>query len=101
MSQQDVHIHPAAPTPAEGHACGCAHDEGPVVLDLRPIPHAVRHGAALGAVGSTRPGASLVLVAPHDPVPLLRQIQDMVPVEIDYLERSPGEVHVQVTRLAG
>lgn len=104
MSTQDVHLHDRAPqqggdAPAPRTGCGCGHDEGPVVLDARPIPHAVRHGAVLGALGSTPPGGSLVLVAPHDPLPLLQQAQAMMPVEISYLERSPGEVHVRITRL--
>lgn len=101
MTTQDVHIHGRAPEQDAAPArpgCGCGHEEGPVVLDARPIPHAVRHGAVLGALGSVPVGGALVLVAPHDPLPLLRQVQEMIPVEIDYLDRSPGEVHVRITR---
>ncbi|MDF2808720.1 MAG: hypothetical protein K0S43_3666, partial [Cellulosimicrobium sp.] len=50
--------------PEEGHTCGCAHDDAEVVLDVRTIPHAVRHGVVFGALEALAPGDGLVLVAP-------------------------------------
>ncbi|OJX95463.1 MAG: hemerythrin [Micrococcales bacterium 73-15] len=99
MVQQDVQLHTSQPGRAEGHTCGCAHDDADPVLDVRPIPHAIRHGAVLGAFGATPPGSSLVIVAPHDPLPLLAQLRELAPIEVGYLERGPEEWHVRITRL--
>ncbi|MGJ6980421.1 DUF2249 domain-containing protein [Aestuariimicrobium soli] len=67
---------PLSEAPASGCGCG-GHDEVLPELDARAIPHAIRHGAILGALGQLTPGKGLVLVAPHDPKPLLRQITDI------------------------
>lgn len=65
---------------AHGHTCGCQeHDATVPELDAREIPHAIRHGAILGALGQLQPGAALVLVAPHNPLPLLAQIDQAWP----------------------
>ena len=65
---------------AEGHTCGChEQDTAAPELDARQIPHAIRHGAILGSLGQLQPGASLVLVAPHNPLPLLAQIDQAWP----------------------
>ncbi len=81
--------------------CGCgeAHTEGPE-LDARQIPHRIRHAAVLGVVGSLGVGQSFVLVAPHDPLPLLAQIKDRVgdQIEVSYLERGPQAWRLQLTR---
>ena len=73
-------------------ACGCgaAHDSLPE-LDARQIPHAVRHAAIHGVVDGLVPGAAVVLVAPHDPLPLLAQIEQRhgSVITIEYLERGP------------
>ena len=53
--------------------CGDA-DASTPELDARLIPHEVRHAAILGALDSLKPGCALILVAPHDPKPLLAQI---------------------------
>ena len=59
----------------ENHACHCGEAEGATPeLDARLIPHEVRHAAILGALESLKPGAALILVAPHDPKPLLAQV---------------------------
>lgn len=47
--------------------CGCAHEDGAPELDVRAIPHAIRHATVFGALGAIKPGQSMVLVAPHDP----------------------------------
>ena len=76
----------------ESGSCGCgAVPEELPELDARSIPHAIRHAAIKGALGSLQPGSGLVLVAPHDPVPLLRQVEAEAPgvYAVDYLDRGP------------
>lgn len=73
--------------------CACGHDHGEPELDARAIPHAIRHGAIFGALASLPSGGALILVAPHDPVPLLDQIRERVgdAIEVSYLERGPED----------
>ena len=64
-----IHDETAAPT---GHSCGChEHDADTPVLDVRTIPHAIRHAAIFGAFEAIAPGGAIVLIAPHAPVPML------------------------------
>lgn len=86
--------------PEEGHTCGCAHDDAEVVLDVRTIPHAVRHGVVFGALEALAPGDGLVLVAPHDPLPLLAQLEGREPGAFDreYVSREATEVSIRLTR---
>lgn len=49
-------------------------DSGTRELDVRAIPHAIRHATVLGAFDAIPSGGSMVLVASHDPQPLLRQL---------------------------
>ncbi len=75
-----------------GGACGCGGSAaGLPELDGRAIPHAVRQAAIRGALDGLRTGEGLVLVAPHDPVPLLRQIEADAPggFRVQYLDRGP------------
>ena len=86
--------------PTSGHTCGCGgHDEAEPVLDVRSIPHAVRHAAVIGAFGAIAPGGSMVLVAPHLPRPLIAQLQDLTPVQVDVLTDGPDTWRVRLTRL--
>ncbi len=83
--------HPAE-HPAEHSACGCHEvDVAAPELDARAIPHAIRHGTIFGAFSQVRPGAAMVLIAPHDPKPLLAQLVDREgdAVEVSYLQRGP------------
>lgn len=82
----------AAPT----CTCGCV-DEAPV-LDVRAIPHSIRHAAVFGAFDAIPVGGSLVVIAPHAPMPLLAQLADRAPVEWTFLTEGPDEWHVQITR---
>ncbi|MDO5710842.1 MAG: DUF2249 domain-containing protein [Micrococcales bacterium] len=89
-------VHPNLPLTqtAPGHAggCGCGgHDEALPELDARLIPHAIRHGAIIGAFGQLTPGAAMVLVAPHNPLPLLNQMRNLFgeQIEISYLLEGP------------
>lgn len=84
--------HPAG---AEGHSHGHGHGEvdgpGYPELDARAIPHAIRHATIFGALDAIAPGGGLLLVAPHDPQPLLEQISRRWPgvFDVDYVERGP------------
>ncbi|WP_107766635.1 DUF2249 domain-containing protein [Nocardioides terrigena] len=78
---------------SDGHACGCheADAAGHPELDARAVPHAIRHATIFGALDAVRPGSGLVLVAPHDPLPLLAQLEhrEQGAFDVDYLERGP------------
>ena len=81
--------------------CTCGHSHGDLPeLDARTIPHAVRHGAIFGAFDSLPPGSAMVLVAPHDPLPLLAQLQETYGsgVNVSYLDRAPEAVKLKLTR---
>lgn len=71
--------------------CGCEDEHGLPELDARTIPHKVRHGAVIGAFGQVRPGNAMVLLAPHDPKPLLKQLGQIEgdALEVSYLEEGP------------
>ncbi len=91
---------PQSEEPA-AHTCACGHDdEGLPVVDARTIPHAVRHASIFGALGSLQVGGGLVLVAPHDPLPLLAQLEEAQPgrFEVSYLQRGPEDWRLQLVR---
>jgi uncharacterized protein (DUF2249 family) len=76
-----------------GHSCSCGESDAPGFpeLDARAVPHAIRHATIFGALDAVPAGGGLVLVAPHDPLPLLAQIQQRWPdvFAVSYLERGP------------
>lgn len=81
--------------------CGCGEvDHGLPELDARVIPHAIRHGAIIGAFQQVRPGAAMVLVAPHDPKPLLAQLDGLFgeDIEISYLVQGPDAWKLKFAR---
>jgi len=69
-------------------------------LDARSVPHAIRHATIFGALDSVAPGGGMVLVAPHDPLPLLAQLEQRAPAqfEVSYLERGPEAWRIQLVR---
>lgn len=78
--------------PTAAHTCGCHDaDDDAVELDVRAVPHAIRHATVFGALDAVAPGTGIVLVAPHDPLPLLAQIDQRHPhaFDVTYLERGP------------
>lgn len=89
---------------SNGHRCGC-HDEAAAApeLDARAIPRAIRHATIFGALGAVAPAAEMILVAPHDPLPLLDQVEQRWPAgfTIDYLERGPDAWRLRFARTAG
>jgi uncharacterized protein (DUF2249 family) len=82
-----------------GGGCNCGHHEDEdVVLDVRVIPHAIRHGSVIGAFDSIPLGGSLVLVAPHNPLPLLNQLAERAPIAVEYLVEGPEEWRLRISR---
>lgn len=94
----------ASPTSA-AHSCGCGHqhDDGVPELDARAVPHDIRHATIFGALSAVPEGGRMVLVAPHDPLPLLAQIEAREPGVwgVDYSERGPEAWRLLFTRSAG
>ena len=85
---------------AKTGGCTCGHhDEEDIVLDVRAIPHAIRHATVFGAFGAIPAGGSLVLVAPHNPLPLLAQLAERAEIEVEYLVEGPQEWRLRVTRV--
>lgn len=81
--------------------CGCGHDHDTLpILNASEIPHAIRHGAILGALGQLPHGGAMVLIAPHNPLPLLAQINDQFngEVSVEYLVEGPEDWHLKLTR---
>ncbi len=80
--------------------CACGDEHGAPELDARTIPHAIRHAAVLGSLAAIRSGEALILVAPHDPQPLLAQIADREggAIEVSYLERGPEAWRLRLLR---
>jgi uncharacterized protein (DUF2249 family)/iron-sulfur cluster repair protein YtfE (RIC family) len=91
------------PTGGCGGECGCG-EQGPAgvlpELDARAVPHAIRHATIFGALDSVGPGSGMVLVAPHDPLPLLAQLEERSPgvFSVDYLEQGPEAWRVRFVR---
>lgn len=86
-----------------GGQCGCGHDDPAGVLpelDARLVPHAIRHGAIFGALDAVGAGGGMILVAPHDPLPLLAQVEERSPgvFSVDYVERGPEAWRVRFIR---
>ncbi len=91
---------PAAPHQGRATACGCGESSaGAPELDVRAIPHAIRHATVFGAWSAIPAGGSLVIVAPHDPKPLLAQIAEREgPLSVTYLVEGPDAWRLQLTR---
>lgn len=85
-----------------GHQCSCGEVDGPGLpeLDARVIPHPIRHATVFGALDSVAPGSGLVLVASHDPLPLLGQLESREPgaFSVEYLERGPETWRLALVR---
>jgi len=84
----------------EVHTCSCGEEHGEPELDARVIPHAIRHATIFGALSAVPSGSAMVLIAPHDPLPLLAQIEEREggAIEVDYLERGPEAWRLRLAR---
>lgn len=83
-----------------GCGCGCGHEAEIPRLDVRVIPHAVRHGAVFGALGQLRVGMQMDLVANHAPMPLLEQLKQLAgdAYTWEFTQDGPEEWVVRFTR---
>lgn len=107
LNLEDVST-PASP----GCGCGGEHgspsategaypdQSGAPVLDARAIPHAYRHAAVFAAIADVPPTGSLILVAPHDPLPLLAQLHEREgdAIGVEYDVRGPEYWRLRLTR---
>lgn len=85
-----------------GHACACGESDGDQYpeLDARAVPHAIRHATIFGALDAIRPGGGMVLLAPHDPKPLLAQLEQRNPgvFTVEYLQQGPQDWRLAFVR---
>ena len=83
-----------------GCGCGCGTEAAVPELDVTLVPKLIRHAAVLGGVGSLKPGAAFIIAVPHDPLPLLKQIerQEGESIEQTYLTQGPDVWRVQLSR---
>ncbi|WP_243062333.1 DUF2249 domain-containing protein [Humibacter sp. RRB41] len=104
----DGAIRAHAPSPEDRRlldaaVCECGVVAGAALpqFDVREVPHAVRHAAVFGALDSLGPREGLVLIAPHDPLPLLAQIRERTGERfaVTYLERGPEAWSLQFIHL--
>ncbi|TAM72259.1 DUF2249 domain-containing protein [Mycobacterium sp.] len=92
---------PSANGDEHSHNCSCGeNDVDDPVLDVREVPHSIRHATVFGAFDAVPPGGALVLVAPHDPVPLLHQLNDRASgrLEVQYEQRGPEAWRLRLIR---
>lgn len=70
-------------------------------FDARGIAKRFRHAAIFGALDSLHPGERMRFVNDHDPLPLLRQMQERYGehVEINYLDRGMDGVVIDFIRV--
>lgn len=82
-----------------GCACG-EHEASVPALDVRTVPHAIRHATVFGALSAIPVGGAMDLVAPHDPKPLLAQIaeREQGAVDVEYLQSGPEAWTLRLTR---
>lgn len=85
---------------AHSCGCGCSDEAGAPELDVRAIPHAIRHATVFGALSAIKPGGAMILVAPHNPLPLLAQIAEREggTISVDYLDEGPEAWRLKLTR---
>lgn len=95
MSQHSL---PLTETRQSACGCGCT-DDGVPALDVRAIPHAIRHATVFGAFAAIPAGGAMDLIAPHNPLPLLAQLRDQFgEVGVTYLDESPEAWTLRLTR---
>ncbi|HET7591896.1 MAG TPA: DUF2249 domain-containing protein [Rhodanobacteraceae bacterium] len=59
-------------------------------FDARAIAHRFRHSAIFGALDALEPGEAMRFVNDHDPIPLLRQMQQRYGDHIAVIYRQRG-----------
>lgn len=83
-----------------GCGCGCGSTEQTPELVAASLPKVVRHGAIIGGLTSMKSGQKVILVADHDPKPLLTQLNRVAPDSLDltYLEQGPSTFRLEFTK---
>lgn len=101
MAAEPIELRTSTHGTTSSSGCACGHaDESEIVLDTRQIPHAIRHATIFGALGAIAPGISLDLVANHNPLPLLAQLDQKHPGQfaVSYLDDGPELWKLRFTR---
>ena len=80
------------------HACDQPTPEALYPFDARGVAKRFRHAAIFGALDSLMPGETMRFCNDHDPLPLLGQLAERAPIDIQYLVEEPGEWHLRITR---
>lgn len=71
------------------------------ILNACVIPHRLRHGAVHGALGTLAVSESMILLAPHNPLPLLAEIEARPEsFEMEYLVEGEPDWQLKFTRTA-
>lgn len=72
-------------------------------FDARGIAKRFRHAAIFGALDALTPGETMRFFNDHDPIPLLRQMQERYgeSVTVTYVQKVPGEVVIDFARVSG
>jgi uncharacterized protein (DUF2249 family) len=70
-------------------------------FDARGIAKRFRHAAIFGALDALTPGETMRFCNDHDPLPLLRQLQERYGenVQINYVQKVPGEIVIDFARV--
>lgn len=100
MSHESTRTELPVTEKVHAEACACGDDAITPELDVRAVPHVIRHATVFGALSAITVGGSLVLVAPHNPLPLLRQIEEREDgaIEVTYLDEGPEAWRLRLTR---
>ena len=71
-------------------------------FDARGIGKRFRHAAIFGALDALMPGETMRFFNDHDPIPLLRQLDQRYgqSVSVEYLQRENGVVIIDFTVVA-
>jgi uncharacterized protein (DUF2249 family) len=71
-------------------------------FDARGVAKRFRHAAIFGALATLEPGEAMRFVNDHDPIPLLRQMQDRFgeAIAVEYKERGDDGVVIDFIRIA-
>ena len=86
----------------EAAGTGAQEDAEVTTLDVREVPHSVRHATIFGALDAVAAGGALDLMVHHDPIPLLMQLEQRSPgaFSVSYLERGPEVWRLRFRRAA-
>ena len=70
-------------------------------FDARGVAKRFRHAAIFGALDALMPGETMRFCNDHDPIPLLRQLQERYgeKVQVSYVQKVPGEIVIDFVRV--